>query len=81
MSVKNKRLRIQVGLARKKKLLKLAREFRRTEDPQEIGCLGEKLGEMMFGKDPSRNAPASEGGRYIKKKGGVKPSLQSSPKT
>ncbi len=69
MSVKNKPLRVQVELAGKKKFLKLAREFRRTEDPQEVGRLGEKLGEMMFGKVPSRKAPASEGGRYIKKKG------------
>ena len=59
MDVRNKHLRIQVELARKQKFLKLARKIRGTEDPQEVKRLGEKLGEMMFGKDPARNAPAS----------------------
>jgi len=56
-----------VDLAKERKFLKLARESRGADDPAESMRLGEKLGQVIFGKDPSRNAPASEGGRYMKR--------------
>jgi hypothetical protein len=69
MSVKKKPLRIQVELTRKQKVLKLGRELRRAKHPGEVRRLGEKLGEMIFGNDSACNAPASEGGRYMKRRG------------
>jgi hypothetical protein len=50
MNPKNKPLRIQVELGRQQKFLKLAEEFRKTEDPKEVRRLGDKLGKMVFGK-------------------------------
>jgi len=56
MKLKNKRLPIQAQQNTQRKVFKLVVDFRRSEDPKEIRLLGEKT-------------PASEGGRYIKRRG------------
>jgi hypothetical protein len=50
MSPKNKPLCIQVELGRQQEFFKLAKEFRKTEDPKEVRRLGDKLGKMVFVK-------------------------------
>jgi hypothetical protein len=50
MKFKHKRLCIRAELRRQQKFLKLAEEFRRTEDPKEVRRLGHKLGKLVFGE-------------------------------
>jgi len=50
MRAKNKRLRMKTQKIKQKKFFKLAEEFRRNENPREVGRLGEKLGKMVFGE-------------------------------
>ena len=69
MKLKNKRLAIQAQQNTQRIFFKLVVDFRRSEDPKEIRRLGDKLGKVVLGEWRPRKTPASEGGRYIKRRG------------
>ena len=56
MKLRNKSLLIQVELCRQRRLLRLAQEFRKTEDPEEVQRLGNVLGKMVFGASGPKGA-------------------------
>jgi hypothetical protein len=64
MKLTRKRPAIWIALRRQQGFFKLARKFRKTEDPKEVRRLGEKLGKKVFGELRPRMSPAPEGGRY-----------------
>jgi len=41
---------IRIVLRRQQNFFKLAKKFRKTEDPKEVRRLGDVLGRMVFGK-------------------------------
>jgi hypothetical protein len=50
MKLTEKRPAILMTLRGQQKVFKLAKQFRKTEDPKEVRRLGDLLGRMVFGK-------------------------------